>query len=342
MKKGRHLFWSALLVVLAVACGGEDPALEQENPNYGRFLADGRRVVDDVAPVPDSGEGRGGDVPGLLDVRWGPDVAVVADVASGPDYLPADVGCIPGTKCYEDDWKIMGSSVIINMNEEAYNPDWYLFDVLPPASKTITFSIKSTGFNQLNLVDVFLASGGNPAISMEWTSPGLPASLPQVLQPGESVTGKLHYQPDNGTPATPSVFTVWSSDPDHLVRTVLLKPKEQGPDIVLPISAVNFGCGNYCFGQDFSIENAGNKDLIIQSTAFEKVGGEWTADAPGPGTVLSPKGMPGYSPLLLSLNYCDVDGNYSNDSNVFQIFTNDPDENPAKIHLNVMLPDGCP
>lgn len=342
MKKSLSPFWSVWLVIFLIACGDKEPTLEQEDPNYRYFLDDGRRVVDDVAPTPDLWEEPSGDVAALPDLRRATDVPPVVDLVEAPDYLSADVGCIPGTKCYEDDWKIMGSTVIINMNEEAYNPDWYLFDVLPPASKTITFSIKSSGFNQLNLVDVFLAPGGNPAISMEWTSPGLPASLPQVLQPGESVAGKLHYQPNDTTPSNPAVFTVWSSDPDHLERTVLLKPKEQGPDIVLPISAVNYGCGNYCFGQDFSVENAGNKDLVIQSTSFEKASGEWTADAPGPGTTLSPKGSPGYSPLLLSLSYCDTDGNYSNDSNVFQIFSNDPDENPAKIHLNVMLPDGCP
>lgn len=342
MRRGSPFYWSVCLILLTGSCGEDGPTIEEENPNYRHYLADGRLVVDDVAPAKDVQTTPGLDVPVLQDLQWGPEGGPVADQQSGPDYLPADVGCIPGTKCYENEWKIMGSSVIIVVDEEAYNPDWYFFDVLPPSSKTITFSIKSNGFNQLNLVDAFLAPAGNPAISMEWTTAGLPASLPLVLLPGESVAGLVHYQPNNATPATPSVFTVWSSDPEHLVRTVLLKPKEQGPDIELPISAVNYGCGNYCFGQDFAIENAGNKDLVIQSTSFEKASGEWTAEAPGPGNVLPPKGTPGYAPLLLTLSYCDADGNYSNDSNVFQIFTNDPDENPAKIHLNVMLPDGCP
>jgi len=336
---------SVLLVGLAVACGEDEPTLEQENPNYRNYLADGARVVSDSVATPgvDGQAVPGPDAIVLQDVKWGPEGVAVEDTPSGPDYLPADVGCIPGTKCYEDEWKIMGSAVIIVVDEQAYNPDWYLFDVLPPDSKTITFSIKSNGFNQLNLVDAFLAQGGNPAITLEWTTPGLPESLPMVIAKGDSVAGKIHYQPNNGTPATPSVFTVWSSDPDHLVRTVLMKPKEQGPDIVLPISAVNFGCGSYCFAQDFAIENAGNQNLVIQSTSFEKQSGEWSqTQVPGPGTVLPPKGSPGYAPLPITLDYCDTDGNYSNDSNALQIFSNDPDENPAKIYLNVQLPDICP
>ncbi len=347
MKRGKRWCWSvALVVVLVAACSGENPSIEQEDPNYQNYLSDGRRIVEDVTTttLPDGQTVPDPDLPTLHD---GPaeegTVLPVEDLFSGPDYLPEDVGCIPGTKCFENEWKIMGSSVIIVMDEQSYNPDWYLFDLLPPASKTITFSIKSNGFNQLNLVDVFLAQGGNPAISMEWTTAGLPGSLPMVIQPGDSVAGKIHYQPNAGTPATPSVFTVWSSDPDHLERTVLLKPKEQGPDIVLPISAVNFGCGSYCFAQDFAIENAGNQNLVIQSTSFEKQSMEWSqTQVPAPGTVLPPKGTPGYAPIAITLDYCDTDGNYQNDSNAFQIFSNDPDENPAKIYLNVQMPDICP
>jgi hypothetical protein len=334
-----------LAVLLVTACGEENPTLEQENPNYDRYLSDGRRIEEDVATttLPDGRMVQELDVAVPHDVPGGEDTLPVEEVGLVQDYLPEDVGCVPGTKCYENEWKIMGSSVIIVVDEQAYNPDWYLFDLLPPASKTITFSIKSSGFNQLNLVDAFLAQGGNPAISMEWTTAGLPESLPMVIQKGDSVTGKFHYQPNAGTPATPSVFTVWSSDPDHLERTVLLKPKEQGPDIELPVSAVNFGCGSYCFGQNFTIENAGNQDLVIQSTSFLKQSGEWSeTQVPGSGTVLPPKGTPGYVPIPITLDYCDADGNYSDDSNAFQIFSNDPDENPAKIYLNVQLPDICP
>ena len=345
MRRAQWFCFSVAMVLLVGACGEDGPTLEQEDSSYRNFLSDGRRIVEDVATttLPDGQTVPDPDVAVLHDVPLGGEAVPVEDVVWVPEYLPEDVGCIPGTKCYENEWKIMGSSVIIVMDEQAYNPDWYLFDLLPPASKTITFSIKSNGFNQLNLVDAFLAQGGNPAISMEWTTAGLPGSLPMVIQPGDSVAGKIHYQPKSGTPATPSVFTVWSSDPDHLERTVLLKPKEQGPDIVLPISAVNFGCGSYCFAQDFAIENAGNQELVIQSTSFEKQSMEWSqTQVPAPGTVLPPKGTPGYAPVPITLDYCDTDGNYTNDSNAFQIFSNDPDENPAKIYLNVMLPDICP
>lgn len=347
MKETANAIWVAVALVLAAGCGGDEPTIEQENPNYRQFLSDGRQQSPDIGPFQgqDSTTGPGQDAVSLSDTLNGLDLPFDPEdnATGGPDYLPADVGCIPGTLCYENQYKIMGSMVSIILDEQAFNPDFFLFDILPPQSKTITFTIKSNGFNQLNLVDAFLATGGNPAISMQWTTAGLPGSLPLVLQPGEAVAGTITYQPNASTPSTPSQFTVWSSDPDHLSRTVVLKPKEQGPDVELPVSAVNFGCGNYCFAQEFSIENAGNQDLVIQSTGFQNPSGEWTATvAPAPGTVLKPAGSPGYAPIPITLDYCDQDGNYTNDSNVFQIFSNDPDENPANIHLNVMLPNQCP
>ncbi len=341
MKSNLYALWIALLAAGLAGCGGEKPSVEQENPNYRGYLSDSRAHPTDSASPADDGLPVAHDATSPIDIV-GQDTTAGPDLPGAPDYLPADVGCIPGSLCYEQENKIMGSLVSVILDEQAYNPDYFLFDILPPASKTITFTVKSNGFNQLKLVDVFLAAGGNPAITMEWASPGLPDSLPLVLFPGESVTGKLHYTPNASTPSTPSLFTIWSSDPDHLARTIVLKPKEQGPDIELPVSAVNFGCGSYCFAQEFTIENAGNQDLVIQSVQFQKSSGEWSAQGPGTGTVLKPSGTPGYAPLPLTVDYCDVDGDYTNDSNVYQIFTNDPDENPASIHLNVMLPTECP
>ncbi len=342
MKTCLYALGLTLLVAGLAGCSNEAPSIDQENPNYRYLLGDGRTQITDVANLLDDAGTTGPETRTLLDSTGQEPPTDDTELPPAPDYLPADVGCIPGTLCYEQENKIMGSMVSVILDEQAYNPDFFLFNILPPDSKTITFTIKSNGFNQLKLVDVFLATGGNPAITMEWVSPGLPGSLPLDLFPGESVAGKLHYQPNASTPSTPSLFTIWSSDPDHPARTIVLKPKEQGPDIELPVSAVNFGCGNYCFGQEFTIENAGNQDLVIQSAQFQKNSGEWSAQGPGAGTVLKPSGTPGYAPLALTLDYCDVDGNYNNDSNVYQIFTNDPDENPANIHLNVMLPNQCP
>ena len=271
------------------------------------------------------------------------DTPAVEDIPSPPEWLPEDVGCIPGTQCYDQEYKIMGSMLTIIVDGQAYNPDWWLIDVLPPQGKTVPVTFKSNGFNQLTLVDVFLAPGASPFIKFEWVSSGLPAGLPLTLMPGEQAEGQIVYQPQDNSSAQSATLTVWSSDPDHLLRTVLFKPKEPGPDIELPLSAVNYGCGNYCFGQGFVIENAGNEDLVIQSTQFEKPSGEWsTPDAPPAGTTLPPKEAPGYAPFQFTLDYCDGDGNYDNDSNQFLIYSNDPDENPAAINLNVMLPTQCP
>jgi hypothetical protein len=354
MKRTLRVLSPLLLVALLGACGGDDGApLEADGTTFnnkwdsGTGPGDVQTLPDGAPVVPDAGPDE--DLPFVPTDAVGPltDGLSPPDVPAGPDYLPADAGCIPGTKCYEDEFKIMGSTVMIVVDGQAMNPDWYFLDVLAPQSKTVKIVIKSTGFNQLTLVDAFLAAGGNPAISFAWTTPGLPGDLPITLYPPNKeglheVEGLLTYAPNLDTPAWPSVFTVWSSDPGHLQRTVVFKPKEQGPDIELPISAVNYGCGNYCFGQQFTIENAGNQNLVIQSTQFEKPSGEWSAQAPAPGTMLPPKGSPGYAPLNLTIDYCDADGNYTNDSNRFLIYTNDPDENPAEIGLNVMLPNQCP
>lgn len=333
------------LALLVCSCGGDGVSIDDSGGSGSYFPAkdSGTRGADGAWRPGDSGGATDVltprvDAPILTDTpRMQPDVPVA------PDYLPEDAGCVPGTKCYENEYKIMGSLLNIIVDAQAINPDWYLLDVLPPNGMTVKVVVKSAGFNQLNLVDTFMEPGGNQFISFQWTTPGLPAGLPLVLMPGETAEGQVIYEPQGDPPANPSVLTVWSSDPAHLSRSVVFKARESGPDIELPYSAVNYGCGNYCFGQEFVIENAGNKDLVIQSTQFEKPSGEWTVQGPpSAGTTLPPKGSPGYVPLGLVLDYCDGDGNYTNDSNQFLIYSNDPDENPAAIHLNVMLPDQCP
>jgi hypothetical protein len=259
------------------------------------------------------------------------------------DLEEGDVPCVPGTVCYKKTYRIMGSMLVIIVDEAAYNPDWYLIDVLAPQGKTFNVRFKSQGLNQLKLVKAFLAPGGNPFISMKWVSPGYPDLMPVEIQPRQDAVAQIVYQPQGDPPPNPTVLTVWSSDPDFPVRTVTFKAKESGPDIELPLSAVNFGCGSYCFARAFAIENGGNKPLTIQSSKFEKASGEWSLQGTiAPGSTLPPKGQAGYQPIQFELNYCDADGNYTNDSNWYLIYSNDPDENPAKIHLNVMLPDQCP
>jgi hypothetical protein len=345
-------FWFAAGAGLfpVIGCGSADkPTVEQFSQDVivGRTDTGNHRSSDTGTRVDDSGEQPRQDLVVPDTSGLDPDGVEQPDVSSVPDYLPEDVGCVPGTKCYEDEYKIMGSMVTIIVDAQAFNPEWYFLDVLPPQTKSVSITIKSNGFNQLTLVDAFLETASNPSISLQWTTPGMPGGLPLTLFPpgkGEptQVEGILTYAPNQTTPATPAVLTVWSSDPDHLSRSVVFKPKEQGADIELPISAVNYGCGNYCFGQQFVIENAGNQALVIQSTSFANPSAEWTVQAPTPGTSLPPKGSPGYAPINLTIDYCDSDSYYVNDSNEFNIFSNDPDENPATIYLNVMLPDQCP
>ena len=333
------------MLLAASSCSSDDPSIEEVDGKYRYppwFDPDGGGPPPDwKAPEPDV-RGSTPDTRSLSDVTPGDTAPQPDKVTVPPDIQGADLPCIPGTDCFADQYKIMGSLLVLVVDEQAYNPDWYLLDVLPPQGKTVKIRFRSKGFNQLNLVDVFLAPGANPFITFQWETPGMPGDLPKTLMPDEEVVGKIVYQPQGDPPANTAALMVWSSDPDHPQRVVVFKAKESGPDIELPVSAVNFGCGSYCFGQQFSIENGGNKDLVIQSTSFKTPSAEWsTADAPAPGTVLSPKGSPGYAPILFQLDYCDGDNNL-NDSNEFHIYSNDPDENPAAVHLNVMLPNQCP
>ena len=348
--KGTGLVSFALLVALLVSsCGESETTAGEDGRGSGWRIQPGgdtvigstdgsRGTIDSDVGAAEDGALPRNDAPRLTDAHRG-----IPDLPPPQEYLAEDAGCIPGTKCYENQYKIMGSLLNIIVDDQAINPEWYLLDVLPPNGMTVKVSVKSSGFNQLNLVDAFIEPGGNPFITFQWTTPGLPGGLPMVLMPGETAEGQITYQPQGDPPPNPSVFTVWSSDPDHLSRSVTFKARESGPDIELPYSAVNYGCGNYCFGHEFVIENAGNKDLVIQSTQFENQSGEWSVQGPpASGTTLPPKGAPGYAPIGFVIDYCDGDGNYNNDSNQFLIHSNDPDESPAAIHLNVMLPNQCP
>lgn len=265
-----------------------------------------------------------------------------------PDDVPvipevtADTGCGPGTACYQANYIIMGSKVTVIVGGTELNPDWFFLDVYPPASCSAPIVIRSTGFNQLWVVNAFFEKGGNPHISFAWSDPAIPDKFPLTLMPGEEVTGTLTYAPVGEPLPVSSGFNVWSSDPDMPEKQIIFFPKQSGPDIELPYSAVNYGCGTYCHGRDFVIENAGNKDLIIQGTQFETPSGEWSVTgAPGAGTTLVPKGSPGYSPVQFTIDYCDGDGNLFDD-NKFAIYSNDPDENPAYIHLHIIQPGECP
>jgi len=291
----------------------------------------------DALDLPDGPAGDPGSTP-AQEVEEEKDVKEVVE----PPCNPGEPCCVPGTQCYKKAWQIMGSKLSIIIDDQAYNPSWYLLGVLPPATMTVAIRLRSTGFNQLNLVDAFLEAGSNPFVTLQWVTPGMPGNMPLVLKQGEEVEAKLTYAPQGDPPPVPAIFTVWSSDPEGLTRSVVFKPKESGPDIELPYSATNWGCDNWCFGQEFLIENAGNKPLIIQSTQLEKPNPEWKVEgAPAPGTTLQPAGTPGYAPLKFVLDYCDANGSYVGDSNNFLIYSNDPDENPASIHMNVQLPELC-
>ncbi|MBM4354684.1 MAG: hypothetical protein FJ109_13000 [Deltaproteobacteria bacterium] len=355
----RCVSWVLVALVLA-ACGSDGSGDGADIPGKPWWTKDGQTIPpgDDTADdgtglagdAMDDGNGRGGDqTPWKPDVQPGdtqstPDQAQPKpDTVEPPDCQWPDPCCIPGTQCYKKKWQILASLVVIMVDEMAYNPDYYLLDVLPPQGKTVKFSIRSKGQNQLNLVKAFIEPGGNPFINLVWDTPGMPGSMPMVLMPGEQVDGHLVYQPQGDALGTPSVLNVWSSDPDHLSRTVIFKPKESGPDIELPINWGNWGCGSTCFAHDFTIENAGDKPLVIQSGSFEKPSAEWTVSGfPGPGSTLPPAGSPGYSPFAFQIEYCDKDGNLAGDSNQFFIYSNDPDENPMPILGTVQLPGQCP
>ena len=305
--------------------GGGDP------PPWEVTEDEGTRPVEDVAVRnPDEG------------VVWVPDVPVQTELPPVPDVV-VDVGCVPGTECFTGEWRIMGSKLIIVVGQQAYNPDWFFLDVLPPNSMEVEIVLRSTGLNQLTLVDAFLEPGGNPFIALTWTSPNMPSGMPLTLMPEEEVTGLLSYKPVGDAAPLKSVLTVWTSEPDLPARQVQFVPKTPGPDIELPLSAVNYGCGSYCHGRDFLIENTGNKDLVISSMQLVKMSGEWTIQgAPPPGSSLPPIGSPGYSPFSFGVEYCDQDGSVTNDDNQVAIHSNDPDENPIHIDLHIIPPNECP
>jgi len=293
------------------------------------------------------------------------DVIAAPDHAGAPDTGPADTpwvqpdngkppsdvqnpqdtqepACTPGTECYKDKWVIMGSKLTVIVGSDSYNPDYYFLDLLPPGTLTTTVIIRSTGFNQLTLVDAFLEPNGNPFISLQWATAGYPAALPATLMPNQETQLTITYSPTGDSLPYGSTLTIWCSDPDHPVKQVAFFPKQSGPDIMIPDPAKNYGCGSYCHGREFTIENGGNKDLVLQNMQFEKPSGEWTlSGAPGPGTTIKAAGSPGYAPVTFSVDYCDQDGN-TLDDNKLAIYSNDPDENPAFIFLHIIQPAECP
>jgi len=304
--------------------GGEDPPPQDVNADEGTPVEDVFVPEEDTFVEP------------LPDILEQPELPPVPDVV-------VDVGCVPGTECFTSEWRIMGSKMILVVDQMAYNPEWYFLDVLPPSSKDVEIVFRSTGLNQLTLVNAFLEPGGNPFIAFTWTSPDLPAGLPLTLMPGEEVTGLVSYNPVGDAAPLKSVLTVWTSEPEKPARQVQFVPKQPGPDIELPLSAVNYGCGSYCHGRDFLIENTGNKDLVISGMQLVKMSGEWTIEgAPPPGSTLPPIGTPGYSPFSFGVEYCDQDGNVTNDDNQVSITSNDPDENPIYIDLHIIPPNECP
>ena len=93
----------------------------------------------------------------------------------------------------------------------------------------------------------------------------------------------------------------------------------------------------------FEIFNGGTEPLVIQSGSFAKPSGEWSVNPALPGGLtIVPTGQPGTTSFAFMVNYCDADGSYGNDSNEFQIFSNDPDESPYSITLTVQPPNECP
>jgi hypothetical protein len=359
MVQGLCRVFVVLLALMLAACGSDGGSDKADIPGKPWWATDGQSNPpgDDTVDDRTGGPGDQGDdgTGGSDQVPWNPDVKPgdtqtgqdqsqpKPDIVEPKDCQWGDSCCVPGTQCYKKKWQILASLVVIVVDDMAYNPPMYLLDILPPQSKTVKFSIRSKGQNQLNLVNAFIEPGGNPFINLVWDTPGMPASMPMVLMPGEQVDGHITYQPQGDAPGTPSVLNVWSSDPDNPSRTVVFKPKESGPDIELPINWGNWGCGSTCFAHDFTIENAGDKPLVIQSGSFQKPSSEWTVTGfPPPGSTLGPIGSPGYNPFAFQIEYCDQDGNMAGDSNQFFIYSNDPDENPAPILGTVQLPDQCP
>ncbi len=360
MQQGLRCSLVVFLALALGACGSDGSGDGVDIPGKPWWAKDGQSnppgddTVDDGTGGPQDGWGDDGTGGSDL-VPWKPDVqpgdgtgnpdqsGPKPDIVEPKDCQWGDACCVPGTQCYKKKWQILASLVVIVVDDQAYNPPMYLLDILPPQSKTVKFSIRSKGINQLNLVNAFIEPGGNPFINLVWDTPGMPASMPMVLMPGEAVDGHITYQPQAPATGIPSVLNVWSSDPDMPSRTVVFKPKESGPDIELPINWGNWGCGSTCFAHDFTIENAGDKPLVIQSGSFQKPSSEWTVSGfPGSGSTLPPIGSPGYVPFAFQIKYCDADGNLANDSNQFLIYSNDPDENPLPILGTVQLSDQCP
>ena len=340
-----RFFLSLSVLSLNVSCGSDPGAGARDvGPSDTPFSWEIGAPVD-ILP--------GGDTPVGVDLVPGVDALPGVDAIPGMDTLPGidsavpDTveACVPGTQCWEDHWVIQLSKVTFVVDGTAFNPDWYLLDVLPPTTLEIPVEVRSTGMNPLNLVSIFLEEGGNPYITLHWTGDIQPGDLPiELMEPGSSVSLSIRYQPPAGaTEAIPSFLTVWSGDPDHPSRSLKLPVKQPGPDIDANQNWSNFGCSVYCMGANFEIFNTGTEPLVIQSASYVKPSGEWSLVPPFPaGLTLAPKDQPGTPTFAFTTDYCDSDGGYGNDSNTLQIFSNDPDENPYEITLTVQPPDECP
>ncbi|MFH1532455.1 MAG: hypothetical protein ABIK09_17150 [Pseudomonadota bacterium] len=329
-----------IIVALLVSCGSESSTgLQDIAPSGDTPFSWDLSAPVDTLPMGDTAHGVD-TIPGV-DTVPGVDAIPRVD-APGPDTT---VSCDPGTQCWADEWVIMASKVTFVVDGVSFNPDWFLLDLLPPGLLEIPVEVRSTGMNPLNLVSIFLEDGGNPHVSLHWPGAIQPGDLPlELMAQGTSVPLIIRYAPPAGsTEAAPTFLTVWSGDPDHPSRSLKLPVKQPGPDIDAPLNWSNFGCSVYCMDAPFEIYNSGTEALVIQSTSFKKPSGEWGATPAIPGGLtLVPAGQPGTTSFAFEINYCDADGSYGNDSNEFQIFSNDPDENPYNITLTVQPPDECP
>ena len=327
-----------LLVLLLSSCGSESaPGIQDILTATDTPFSWDSGVPQDTAPPVDT-------IPG---VDTPPVDAAPGEDTPAPDIESIDTieACDPGTQCWADEWVIQLSKVTFVVNGTAFNPDWFLLDALPPADLTIPVEIRSTGMNPLNLVSIFLEDGANPHISLHWPGDIQPSALPlELMETGPSVHLEIRYNPPAGsTEDGPAFLTVWSGDPDHPSRSLKFPVKQPGPDINAPLNWSNFGCSVYCMDAPFELFNSGTEPLVIQSASYVKPSGEWGITPPfPPGLTLVPAGQPGTTSFAFSANYCDADGAYGDDSNVLQIFSNDPDENPYEINLTVQPPDECP
>ena len=329
-------------IILVFGCGSNGESGLMDVKGIDTPLSWDLQVVGDTNPV----DTRSIDLRPRVDTSPGDDTTDV-DIHTGPDTVGIDTlgSCGPGTQCWADQWVIQASKVTFVVNETAFNPDWYLLDVLPPANLDVPVEVRSSGMNPLNLVSIFLEEGSNPHVSLLWTGDVQPGDLPlELMAPGTGVHLTIRYAPPAGTTeAGPAFLTVWSGDPDHPSRSLKLPVKQPGPDIDASLNWSNYGCSNYCHARPFELFNAGTEPLVIQSASFAKPSGEWSIQPAIPaGLTLVPAGQAGTTTFAFEAAYCDADGSYSGDSNELRIYSNDPDENPYKINLTVMAPSECP